>query len=393
MVNTSGGETPEQVKERVLRQSQAVVRTDEQTPESKAAGELIGTSVTPPRPASTLGQPMSATTGAASTIAPSKPASPQAQATLDQARQRIEARAEASQQARTVTGMDGKPIPMTANAATGGIPKLPQPAPGAPIPVLPVTPPTPAPVSSNIERPATTAAITTPQAQPGGMPSRGSMLQGQVAAGTPIGAPRATPVTAPKPPVTAPVPVNTQQPVGTQTNDVLSNEDMSGQGYTLVGNKGGVKKWRRGAEMDAANANAASMTQARLQAGNTIPTSVRNPVISKPRYSPPAQQAPQTKPKPFATKFDVTQGRVVAAGGTPDADFQRYDAAQTRLKAGQDTDEDKAVVKEYVGRDALSRTPDQIAQQKADERAGNYQAGRYVGNNRATAVQTPMFRR
>jgi hypothetical protein len=402
IVNTGGGETPEQVKERVYRQSQMPVRTDEQTPEDKARRDLIGTnnrgtvsSVTPPvqgkpiansditpfvQPTSTLGQPMSAPTGAASTIAPSKPASPQAQATLAAAQQRVGARAEAARQAGSVTGMDGKPIPMATTAAAGGIPTLPQPAPGAPIPVLPVTPPTPAPVSSNIERPATTAAITTPQAQPGGMPSRGPMLQGQVAAGTPIGAPRATPVTAPKPPVTAPVPVNTQQPVGTQTNDVLSNEDMSGQGYTLIGSKGGVKKWRRGADMNAASTRAAASTTANV---------VKSPVFNSRPDAP--QNAP--KPAPFTTKFDVTQGRVVATGGTPDADFQKYDAAQQRYKDGAQTAEDSGTVNDYIAKDVLSRTPAQIAQQKADERAGNYQAGRYVGSNRATAVRTPMFRR
>ena len=349
MVNTSS-ETPEQVKDRVLRQSQLPVRLDEQTPEDKAMKEMIGTavpSVTPPKPSPVIqagpnmvlsSQMMSNNMGAASTLAPSQPAS--AQATLDQARQRVEARADAAKSAASVTGIDGKPIAQTPVA-------LPQ---------------------------------MQPQTQPGGMPSRGSMLKSQVAAGIPIGLTRATPIEEPKPPMTAPIPVNTQQPVGTQTNDVLSNEDMSGQGYTLVGNKGGVKKWRRGADMTAANTNAANKTMANV---------VKSPVFNARPDAP--QNAP--KPKPFTTKFDVTQGRVVATGGTPDADFQRYDAAQTRLKAGQDTDEDKAVVKEYVGRDALSRTPDQIAQQKADERAGNYQAGRYVGNNRATAVREPMFRR
>ena len=42
--------------------------------------------------------------------------------------------------------------------------------------------------------------------------------------------------------------------------DLLSNEDMSGKGYTLIGGKGGVKKWRKGAGMDAANKYARRQT-------------------------------------------------------------------------------------------------------------------------------------
>jgi hypothetical protein len=154
-------------------------------------------------------------------------------------------------------------------------------------------------------------------------------IQGQTQSGA---KPSATPVEPPKMPAPS-----------SNGGDMFTNEDMSGKGYTLVGGRSGTKRWRKNADMPAgAGSNATEMS------GMTVSAS---------------------REAPFSTKFDVTQGRVVATGGTPDEDFQRYDAAQTRLKAGQDTDEDKEVVKEYVGRDVLNRTPDQIAQDKAMESA------------------------
>jgi hypothetical protein len=172
---------------------------------------------------------------------------------------------------------------------------------------------------------------------------------------------------------------------------------MSGKGYTLIGNKSGVKKWRKNDAMDAAPA--AAMTSANIANRGMIPTSVRNPVVQKPRYGKQPTNAeasvnntaPDAVPpegsvtempamsvvaapiprgnQPFSTRFDVNKGRVVATGGTPDESFERYDAAQERYKQGAQTKEGSAIVNDYIGQDALSRTPEQIAQDKAMDAA------------------------
>jgi hypothetical protein len=62
--------------------------------------------------------------------------------------------------------------------------------------------------------------------------------------------------------------------------------------------------------------------------------------------------------------------------------------------AGTATAEERKTVIDYVGQDVLGRQPEQIAKQLSDEKAGYYQAGRYVGPPKGAAampVQRPVF--
>jgi hypothetical protein len=147
-----------------------------------------------------------------------------------------------------------------------------------------------------------------------------------------------------KPQVAGPKPI-------VNTSDTLTNDDMSGKGYTLIGNKGGVKKWRKNDAMPGAMSGAMPKTSEAQDLSAM-------PVIAAPIPN-----------QPFSTRFDVNKGRVVATGGTPDESFERYDAAQERYKQGTQTKQDSAIVSNYIGRDALSRTPSQIAQDKAMDTA------------------------
>jgi hypothetical protein len=186
-----------------------------------------------------------------------------------------------------------------------------------------------------------------PMEQKQSSPSRAGLLKKQVAAKMPIASPRA-------------VPVPTEAPDG----DILSNEDMSAKGYTLIGSKGGQKKWRKGAEMSAMNKSAADQTAANV---------VKSPVF---RGRP---DAPKTaRPLETATKMVGDRPMVVQTGGDSTPEFDRLKAAQARNAAGTSTADDEAMVQKSLSGDVLGRQPQQVAQVRADERAGRYQAGRRV---------------
>jgi len=145
--------------------------------------------------------------------------------------------------------------------------------------------------------------------------------------------------------------------------DLLSNEDMSGKGYNLIGGKGGMKKWRKGAGISSANEKASNQTTKNV---------VTSPML---RDRPDA-------PRPFTTTYDMTKGRVVATGGTPDKEFVDYDKAQKNAQAGNATKEERDLVGSYATKDVLGRTQYEIDRVREDEKKGMYQAGRYVGPER-----------
>lgn len=219
------------------------------------------------------------------------------------------------------------------------------------------------------------------------------------------GAPKASPVEEPKPftpqtpqtaaqpaaktPIAKPQSVMPQSPMPARpaatisSDEVLTNEDMSAKGYTLIGSRSGQKKWRKGAAMDNANATAAAKTNENLRS-SPITRAI----------------APTRFEGQMETRFDVGQGRVVATGNKTQ-DFQRYKAAQDRYKSGTQTKEDSATVGNFIaGLSGSSRTQDQIARDTAEEQAGFTQAGRYVGPDRNSpeyrskinAITTPRRR-
>jgi hypothetical protein len=216
-----------------------------------------------------------------------------------------------------------------------------------------VIPPRPAGASTNAANPPANPPATTTNRQP-------------ETVATPAPAPAASTATAATT-VTPPKPRANQQEVASyianqrpqvagpkpissgNSSDMLTNDDMSGKGYTLIGNKSGVKKWRKNDAMPGATPSTGSATE-------------------MPAMSVVAAPIPRGN-QPFSTRFDINKGRVVATGGTPDASFERYDAAQERYKQGTQTKEDSAIVNDYIGQDALSRTPEQIAQDKAMDAA------------------------
>lgn len=124
------------------------------------------------------------------------------------------------------------------------------------------------------------------------------------------------------------------------------DQDLSGQGYTLIGYNGGQRKWA--------------------------------PAAQVPVPAPVTQRAPQRQQIPFKTRYDINRG-VVPEQGIPDADYNAYAAAQKRVYDETGTAEDHRIVSDYVGRDYLNRTPEQIMEQNMEEKAGLYQAGRYIG--------------
>ena len=200
-----------------------------------------------------------------------------------------------------------------------------------------------------------------PEVQPQSSPSRGALVSANASKGLPAartaesvrlanaGLPEMGP---PKSAMNAP------------DNEVLTNEDMSGKGYTLIGGKSGVKKWRKGAEMDAANKAAADQTMANI--------------IKSPMYRGRAG-APQA-PKPLETENRMVNNRptIVQTGGDTTPEFEKLKAAQAKNAAGTGTKEDDDLVAASVGGDVLGRQPGQIAQLRADEKAGKFQAGRRV---------------
>jgi hypothetical protein len=143
----------------------------------------------------------------------------------------------------------------------------------------------------------------------------------------------------------------------------MSNEDLSKKGYTLIGGKGGVKKWRKGDGISSASEKASDQTTKNV---------VTSPML---RDRPDA-------PRPFTTKYDMNQGRVVATGGTPDKAFVDYDKAQKNSQAGNATKEERDLVGSYATKDVLGRTQYEIDRVREDEKKGLYQAGRYVGPER-----------
>lgn len=209
----------------------------------------------------------------------------------------------------------------------------------------------PAPAPAPATKPTMTMASPPPDPAPmeqkQSSPSRAALLKGQVAAGTPISAPRA-------------VPVPPEAPDG----DVLSNEDMSAKGYTLIGSKGGQKKWRKGAEMDSMNKGAAEQT-------------ARN-VVASPVFRGRADAPKAPRPLETGLKMVGNKPTIVQTGGDSTPEFDRLKAAQARNAAGTGTKEDDDMVAASLGGDVLGRQPQQVAQVRADERAGKYQAGRRV---------------
>lgn len=171
-------------------------------------------------------------------------------------------------------------------------------------------------------------------------------------------APRPQPAR-PQAPSTPAVPVN--NPLQTSSDGSILSDSAPGPGYTLVGYSGGKKKWRQSAQ-------APQTTQPMQQ-----------------------RQTPQAQPAvPFKTRFDINTGTVVPVQGTPNAEYNNYMAAQQRASNFEGSDEqynaDVQTVRNYVGSDALNRTPEQIQEQQMEERAGLTQAGRYVGPPRYSAA-------
>ena len=108
----------------------------------------------------------------------------------------------------------------------------------------------------------------------------------------------------------------------------------------------------------------------------------------------PAMTVTAPRMKPLETKYDMAKGRVVQTGGDADEAFTNYDSAQNAANAGTATAGERKTVSDYVGQDVLGRQPEQVAKIRADEKAGYYQAGRYVGPPKGAApmpVQRPIF--
>jgi hypothetical protein len=318
-------------------------------PRPPAAPATAPATAPAPAPAPAQSSQSGQLSGASSTIAPSK----------------------AAPTSGSIVGMDGKPIPMTPGNAPTGVPALPQPPQGSPIPVLPITSPKPAPnQAAGIDRPVAMNPMPAPAPAPeavqaGQMPSRSQLLKDQTKAGMPIGAPRAIPVEQPKPQPAA-------QPTVPQNEDRLSNEDLSGQGYTLVGSKSGMKKWRRGAEMNKQNAEAAAMTRSNM---------VSSPIFGKSTAGAPTAPSKEMFRTKLGMSADGTQATIVPVSGTPTADFVKYEGASKRIHTPDEQPGDMQTVNNYVGRDTAGWTPEQRQDIAKDEKAGLYQAGRYVGKD------------
>jgi hypothetical protein len=232
-----------------------------------------------------------------------------------------------------------------------------------------VIPPRPAGTSTNAANPpANPPATTTTNRQPETVATPAPAPAASTATAT-------TTVTPPKP--KAPPQVAGPKPISSgNSSDMLTNDDMSSQGYTLIGNKGGVKKWRKNDAMDAAPA--AAMTSANVANRGMIPTSVRNPVVQKPRYSkqptnadasvnntapdavPPEGNATEMPamtvvaapipkgPQPFTTTYDPSKRSIVVTSGEPDEEFKNYAEAQERVNRYAGTDEEYARDKQTV---------------------------------------------
>lgn len=217
-----------------------------------------------------------------------------------------------------------------------------------------------------------TPTVTPPKREP----SKGDVIRAQRLKETVQGPPRSAmnPAPTPEPPTpskteavkSATTAATTGAVIGGSqpATDVLSNEDMSAKGYTLIGSKGGQKKWRKGAEMDSMNKGAAEQT-------------ARN-VVASPVFRGRADAPKAPRPLETATRMIGNKPTIVQTGGDSTPEFDRLKAAQARNAAGTGTKEDDDMVAASLGGDVLGRQPQQVAQQRADERAGKYQAGRRV---------------
>lgn len=194
---------------------------------------------------------------------------------------------------------------------------------------MPPPPPAAAPVKP---KPTVFASFT---------PSRSTMIKSNVAAGMPASgvAPKASPVL--------------------PDSDLLSNDDMSGKGYTLIGSKSGVKKWRKGNIDSGAKAQQNAM------------------IVKSPMFR---GRAAEMKADQLQTGMRMVGGKpvIVQTGGKSTPEFDRLREAQYRNSHDAASPADRKMINESLGGDVLGRQQSQIDQQRADERAGKYQAGRKV---------------
>lgn len=210
------------------------------------------------------------------------------------------------------------------------------------------------------------------------------------------GAPKASPVEEPKPfapqtpqtaaqpaaktPITKPQSVMPQSPMPARpaatisSDEVLTNEDMSAKGYTLIGSRSGQKKWRKGAAMDNANATAEAKTNENLRS---------SPIT---RAIAPTRFEGQLETKSVMGKSG--RSRITKTSESSNPEYDAYDAAATRIEsarmAGSLGDEaDLNLAQKYESQfDGTGAQENQRERVRAEEKAGFTQAGRYVGPDR-----------
>jgi hypothetical protein len=134
---------------------------------------------------------------------------------------------------------------------------------------------------------------------------------------------------------------------------------MSGKGYTLIGSKSGVKKWRKGDVDSGAKAQQNAM------------------IVKSPMFR---SRAAEMKADQLQTGMRMVGGKpvIVQTGGKSTPEFDRLREAQYRNSQDTASPSDRKMINESLSGDVLGRQQSQIDQQRADERAGKYQAGRKV---------------
>jgi hypothetical protein len=134
---------------------------------------------------------------------------------------------------------------------------------------------------------------------------------------------------------------------------------MSGKGYTLIGSKSGVKKWRK----DDVDSGAKAQQNAMI---------VKSPMFRG--------RAAEMKADQLQTGMRMVGGKpvIVQTGGKSTPEFDRLREAQDRNATDSATDDDRKRINDALSGDVLGRQQSQIDQQRADEKAGKYQAGRKV---------------
>jgi hypothetical protein len=134
---------------------------------------------------------------------------------------------------------------------------------------------------------------------------------------------------------------------------------MSGKGYTLIGSKSGVKKWRKGDVDSGAKAQQNAM------------------IVKSPMFR---GRAAEMKADRLQTGMRMVGGKpvIVQTGGKSTPEFDRLREAQDRNSTDSATNDDRKRINNALSGDVLGRQQSQIDQQRADERAGKYQAGRKV---------------